>query len=226
MNMVICMYDMLLQDLEYQEIMQKIDSTHQDDGWDWEHGIGHAKRVSFYVENFLSSLLDDVTFIEYGKVVALLHDIGLSTSLSRDTHAQRSMEMSEPFLHKLKIPLKNQKIMKQAILDHSNGENFSSLLGVALYLADKLDVTYLRVQNSIVKNERNQSVSKIKQVNFCLSENSLYIYYLVEEGFRPIIFKEWKKCLQAPYKVASYLHYSIHFFINDKEIEFPYENKQ
>ena len=212
----------LLQDKEYQINMQKIDSTHKEDNWDWEHGIEHAKRVSQYVETILTSLNQNREMIEYGKVSALLHDIGLVQNEKKD-HAIRSAEMVEPFFHKLKIPLKYRKIIKQAILDHSNGENFKSLIGIALYLADKLDVSYKRVENSIVKNERNQSVQKIKNVEICFSENNLYINYIVEENFKPLIFQEWQKCWQAPYKVANHLKYILHFSINNIEVEFPYK---
>lgn len=215
------MYELILQDLEYQKIMQKIDSN-PIGSWDWEHGIGHAKRVSNYIEIILSCLTDDIELIEYGKVCGLLHDIGLVT-LEKEGHAKRSVEMLEPFFQKCKIPFKYRKMIQEAILDHSNGENFSSLLGVSLYLADKLDMTYRRVEKTTVKSMCNQSVLKIKDVKVLLSEDTLYIQYVVEDGFEPILFKEWPKCWQAPYKVADYLHYKVHFSINDMEVNFPYE---
>lgn len=212
------MYELILQDLEYQKIMEKI-ASNPIGSWDWDHGIEHAKRVSRYIEIILSCLTDDMDLIEYGKVCGLLHDIGLVT-FEKEEHAFRSVEMLEPFFQKFKIPFKYRKMIKEAILDHSNGENFSSLLGVSLYLADKLDVSYRRVENSTVKSACNQSVLKIKDVQVVFSENTLYVHYVVEDGFEPIIFKEWSKCWQAPYKVAEYLHYQVHFSINDMEVSF------
>ncbi len=62
--------------------MDTIDNTRYitNGKWDWEHGIGHAKRVSMYVKQRLTQLHESDRIITLGMCVALLHDIGLSES--------------------------------------------------------------------------------------------------------------------------------------------------
>jgi hypothetical protein len=54
--------------------------------WDWEHGLGHYKRVAEYVNKILVQLNGDERTIDLGMSVAFLHDIGLSKG-SKINHA-------------------------------------------------------------------------------------------------------------------------------------------
>ena len=150
-------YNNVLNNPEYLETVKKIEKIKfiTDGKWDWEHGLGHYKRVAYFVEKILKQLNADNHLIDLGMTAALLHDIGLING-KKQNHAIESSKIFANYLDKSMINNQEQKIIKQAILDHSNGNDIKSLIGLALVLADKLDVTYHRTKNSSIQDNINK----------------------------------------------------------------------
>ena len=88
---------------------------------------------------------------------ALLHDIGLSKGDKVD-HAIESSKMFTKFLDKNDITESEEEILRQAIMDHSKGNDIKPLVGLSLVLADKLDVTYDRTINSSIQDTINKEI--------------------------------------------------------------------
>ena len=78
------LYDKVLNNKEFLDTAKKIESIKfiTDGKWDWGHGLGHYKRVSKYVEKILLQLGADERTIDLGMTAALLHDIGLSKTVT------------------------------------------------------------------------------------------------------------------------------------------------
>ena len=112
------------------------------------------------------------------------------------------------------------EIIKQAILDHSKGNNIQSLIGLALVLADKLDVTYHRTINSSIQDWINKEIQKIKKVDIIIDNKNLIVKYFTEENFDVSVLKSWNKTITIPKKVANYLNKNYIFLINDREIKY------
>lgn len=214
------LYNKILTNTEYLETVKKIENIRfiTDGKWDWEHGLGHYKRVAKYVHKILSQLSVDERTIDLGMAAALLHDIGLIKGDKVD-HAIESGRIFTNFIDKNDISKKEKEILKQAITDHSKGKDIKSLVGLALVLADKLDVTYHRTENSSIQDTMNKEIQKIKKVDINISNKNLIVSYETGDNFDIIILTEWPKAVIVPYKVAKYLNKNFKFLINNKEID-------
>lgn len=213
------LYDKVLNNKEYLELVKKIEGTRfiTDGKWDWEHGLGHYKRVSLYVKEILTQLDANLRTIELGMVAALLHDIGLSSG-KKNGHAVRSSELFTKFIDKNDYSDEEIEILRQAIYDHSKGENIKFLIGLALVLADKLDVTYHRTINSSIQDTINKEIQKVKEVTITINDDSLIVNYTTDDTFDVCVLKEWKKAITIPKKVSEYLKRKYIFLINNKEV--------
>ena len=177
-------YNNVLNNPEYLETVKKIEKIKfiTDGKWDWEHGLGHYKRVAYFVEKILKQLNADNHLIDLGMTAALLHDIGLING-KKQNHAIESSKIFANYLDKSMINNQEQKIIKQAILDHSNGNDIKSLIGLALVLADKLDVTYHRTKNSSIQDNINKEFGKINNVDINITNENLIVNYYTNEDF-------------------------------------------
>ena len=213
-------YNNVLNNPEYLETVKKIEKIKfiTDGKWDWEHGLGHYKRVAYFVEKILKQLNADNHLIDLGMTAALLHDIGLING-KKQNHAIESSKIFANYLDKSMINNQEQKIIKQAILDHSNGNDIKSLIGLALVLADKLDVTYHRTKNSSIQDNINKEFSKINNVDINITNENLIVNYYTNEDFNIEILKEWPKSICIPYKVAKYLNKNYFFKVNGNNID-------
>ena len=215
------LYNKILNNEEYLNIVKKIENTKfiTDGKWDWEHGLGHYKRVATYVSEILTQLNADKRTIELAMVSALLHDIGLSKGDKID-HAIESSKMFSKFISKNDVTDKELEILRQAIYDHSKGNDIQSLVGLSLVLADKLDVTYHRTINSSIQDKINKEIQKIKKVNIIIDDKNLIVNYVADNNFDVKVLTNWKKAITIPEKVAKYLNKTFIFLVNDKEIEY------
>lgn len=206
---------MLLSDSEYLNLIHQIDTFHfiQDEKWDWEHGLGHATRTAYYIKDILTQLESDSRTVELGSIAALLHDIGLSKGNKKE-HALVSGAMANHYLEKLPLSSEECKRIIQAIQDHSNGTDIQSSIGLALVLADKLDITYHRTIDSTIQDTINQNIQRIKKVTLIMNNDTMRLNYMVEEGFQKQLLKEWNKCLIIPMKIATYLKKQFVFELN------------
>lgn len=214
------LYDKLLNNEEYLNTVKEIEKIKfiTDGKWDWEHGLGHYKRVASYVNKILIDLNADYRVIELGMTAALLHDIGLSKGDKVD-HAIESSKMFTKFLDKNDITESEEEILRQAIMDHSKGNDIKSLVGLSLVLADKLDVTYDRTINSSIQDTINKEIQKIRSVDINITDDNLIVYYKTIDNFDINILKNWPKAITIPYKVAKYLNKNYIFMINDVQTD-------
>lgn len=215
------LYNKILNNSEYLDTVKKIENVKfiTNGKWDWEHGLGHYKRVAEYVNKILLQLNCDERTIDLGMSAALLHDIGLSKG-SKINHAIESSLMFGKFIDKNDITQDEEEILRQAISDHSKGDNIKSLVGLSLLLADKLDVTYHRTENSSIQDKINKEIQKIRNVDIQITENNLEVIYTTQGEFDAnILLKNWSKAITVPYKVANYLNKKYIFIINNKEID-------
>lgn len=213
------MYETILNNPKYKEVVNTIEKMKfiTNGKWDWEHGLGHYKRVANYVETILKQLNENERTIELGKCAALLHDIGLSKSGTKKIdHALISSQMFRDYLENTHITKEEEKILEEAIKDHSNGNNIKTNLGLALLLADKLDVTYHRTINSSIQDEVNKEFQKIKKVDIKITKKELILNYNVEEELNLKNILEWQKSITIPEKVAKYLNKEFIFMINNE----------
>lgn len=214
------LYEKLLHNNNYRETVKKIENIRfiTDGKWDWEHGLGHYKRVAQFTKEILSQLKVDERTIELGMVAALLHDIGLVKGDKID-HAIESSKIFMNYLDKDDISKEEEETLKQAISDHSKGNNIKSIIGLALVLADKLDVTYHRTENSTIQDTMNKEIQKIKKVTIKITNEDLMINYTTDDDFNLNIFKEWPKAITIPYKTSKYLNRKFIFKMNENNID-------
>ena len=97
--------------------------------------------------------------------------------------------------------------------------NIKSIVGAALFLADKLDVTYHRTENSSINDEINNEIKKIRKVNIDFKGNEMIISYTTDQTFNPKILCNWKKAITAPIKVAKYLNKEVRFLLNNDDLD-------
>ena len=210
------LYDKLLNNEDFLETVKKIENIKfiTDGKWDWEHGLGHYKRVAEYVKEILLQLGNDERTIDLGMTAALLHDIGLSKGDKVD-HAIESGKMFVNFIDEKDITQYEKEALKQAITDHSKGNNIETLIGLSLVLADKLDVTYHRTINSSIQDKMNKEIQKIRKVDINITDNELIVHYTTDPNFDINILKDWSKAITVPYKVSKYLKKDYRFMINN-----------
>lgn len=215
------MYEEILKNKDYLEVVNKIENMKfiTDGKWDQEHGLNHYKRVANYIKKILTQLNADQRTIELGMAAALLHDIGLSESGTDKTdHGIISSKMFIKFITS-DITKDEKKIIEHAIADHSKGNDIKSIIDLSLVLADKLDVTYHRTENSSIQDEINKEVQKIRSVDIEISENKLTVSYSVVGNFDINILKNWDKAITIPKKIANYLNKEYIFYVNDRRID-------
>lgn len=214
------LYNKILANKKYLDTADKINNIKfiNNGKWDWEHGLGHYKRVAQYVKKILSQLNADERTIDLGMSAALLHDIGLIKG-TKTNHALESSKIFIDFIDKDDITFDEEETLRQAIIDHSNGNNIQSLIGLALVLADKLDVTYHRTINSSIQDVINKEIQKILKVDIIINEKELIVEYTTSSDFDINILNNWPKAIIIPQKVADYLNKEFVFFINNKKID-------
>lgn len=149
---------------------------------------------------------------------ALLHDIGLSKGDKVD-HALESSRIFKNFIEREDLTEDEFEVLKQAIQDHSKGNKITSLVGLALVLADKLDVTYHRTINSSIQDAMNKEIQKIKKVDIKITDECLIVHYFAKNDFDFNRLHDWPKAVTIPYKAANYLNKNFVFLMNDKKMD-------
>lgn len=215
------LYEQLLRSSSYLKTVEKIDDIKfiSNGKWDWDHGLNHYKRVAQYVKLILVQLGANERMIDLAMTAALLHDIGLCNG-KKQNHAFASSKIFSFFLSDMNISLDEIEVLKQAILDHSNGAQIQSLVGMALVLADKLDVTYHRTINSSIKDDMNLEILKIKKVDIIINRYQLIVQYTTDVDFNEGILSYWPKAITIPLKVSQYLNKEYIFLINGSKVDY------
>ena len=214
------LYDKLLSNQMFLDTVEKIENIKfiTNGKWDWEHGLGHYKRVAEYVRVILLQLDADERTIDLGMTAALLHDIGLSKGDKVD-HAVESSKIFVDFICNDDVTHDEVELLRQAIFDHSKGNNIQSLIGLSLVLADKLDVTYHRIVNSCIQDIMNKEIQKIQKVDINITDKDLIVQYTTNSSFDVNVLKDWPKAITIPYKVSEFLNKSFKFIVNNVNID-------
>ena len=214
------LYDKLLSNQMFLDTVEKIENIKfiTNGKWDWEHGLGHYKRVAEYVRVILLQLDADERTIDLGMTAALLHDIGLSKGDKVD-HAVESSKIFVDFICNDDATHDEVELLRQAIFDHSKGNNIQSLIGLSLVLADKLDVTYHRTVNSGIQDIMNKEIQKIQKVDINITDKDLIVQYTTNSSFDVNVLKDWPKAITIPYKESEFLNKSFKFIVNNVNID-------
>lgn len=214
------MYNKIVNDDEYLNMISEIEKHHfiTDGKWDWEHGLEHAKMVTTYIERILEALHVDDHTLELGLISGVLHDIGLVNGVKQN-HAYNSANLANEYLKKFNLSDNDIKIIVQAIQDHSRGSDIESVVGAALLLADKLDLSKHRVIASTVKDDINREFLKVDNVTVDITAEDLIVNYTANNDFNVNILKNWNKSISVPIKVAKYFNKNLIFKINNQEYD-------
>lgn len=215
-------YEEILNNKDYLELVKNIENIKfiNNGKWDWEHGLGHYIRVANYVKKILSQLNSGSRDIDLGMATALLHDIGLSKcDIDKIDHGIKGSKIFRNYIMNTNITEEESNVIEQSIIDHSNGNNISSLIGLALVLADKLDVTFHRTINSSIQDKMNKEIQKIRNVDIEINNNELIVKYTTTGDFDINILNDWEKAITIPKKTANYLNKNFIFIVNNKKIE-------
>lgn len=170
-------------------------------------------------KKILTQLNVDDRTVEIGMVAALLHDIGLSKG-DKTEHALESSRIFKKFIDEKDFSETELIMLEQAIKDHSKGNNIQTLIGLALVLADKLDVTFHRTINSSIQDKMNKEIQKIKSVDIEINNHELIVKYLVTNDFNKKFLNDWNKVVLIPLKAAKYLKKKYIFTINNEVVDY------
>ena len=218
-------YKQILYNKDYLEKVRKIEKMKfiTDGKWDWEHGLGHYKRVAKYVEKILIQLKADERTVELGMVAALLHDIGLEESgTEKIEHGIKGSKIFRNFLKNTNITKEEENILEHAIADHSKGNEIKNLIDLSLVLGDKLDVTYHRTENSSIQDTMNKEIRKIRNVDIEITDDKLIVKYTVDGQLDLNILMTWEKAVTIPQKIAKYLNKEYLLLVNGRRATSPY----
>ncbi|MCL2198950.1 MAG: HD domain-containing protein [Defluviitaleaceae bacterium] len=180
------------------------------------HGRAHAMFVVDRAEYILKSLGYDDKTVKLGKIAALLHDIG--NIAGRWNHARKSAALAAVFLDG-HFSVEEKNMIVQAIDDHSNGENISSVVGAALLIADKLDVSKKRILNWENLDGFTKKMLEIDDVSIEITGKAMTINYVTNKNFCKASFiDDYKKGFSIPRKAAKYLCCECVFQFNGEEV--------
>ena len=209
-------YEYLLNDKELTNLLSSINQT-DTNAYTACHGSYHAGFVEKRVEKILTDLNYDKRTIEIGKITGLIHDIGCISG--KKGHALKSSQMCKKFLCKINVTTLEKKIITQAILDHSNGNNIKSAIGASLLIADKTNLSKKRILNSNDVNNYHKNLLEVDKVDVSIIRKDMIINFVAYDKFSIIKLNElWNKAFIVPVKAAKYLNYTVIFTINDIQI--------
>jgi len=168
------------------------------------HGRAHTMSVVDVTEYILKSLSYNSRIIEFGKIAALLHDIGRIAG--RANHAEKSAALAQIILDKSDFSTEERSMIIQAIKDHSKAENISSAIGAAIYIADKIDITKSRILPLGIIDPWHKNLLEIKGVKINISSNEITVDYITTDAFsKELLLSEYDKKIEMIVKAAAYL---------------------
>jgi len=184
------------------------------------HGRYHAMYVVGVVENILQSLSYDIRTVELGKIAALLHDIG--NIAGRWNHARKSAALASVLLdYPVDLSQEEKSMIIQAIEDHSAGNNISSAIGAAVFIADKVDITKKRIQRFENSDPFHKNLQQINDAKICASNDAITINYITSDAFsKENLLSEYIKKFEMSVKAATHLGCTYHVQFNGVEEKF------
>lgn len=196
------------------------------------HGRYHAMYVVKVIEHILRALSYDNNTVELGKIAGLLHDIGCT--YGKKEHAWMSSNMCVEFLNKTNLAQEDKYIIFHAIQDHSNGNNINSVIGAALLIADKIDVSKnrgfyvkkdLKNKGLIIEEDLNKKddLCEIEDIDIIILNNVITFNFITNGSFsklKDILLKTTMESFMKIEKGSKYLNCICVFKINGEKVEF------
>lgn len=189
--------DFIFKDSQIIEQYQAIETYETNTGGIAHHNLTHVMNVAQRVEQLLSALNCDETFIQEAKVAAYLHDIG--SVEGKENHALKSYEFAKQYINQQKITLTYEPLVLEAIKHHSENVETDNLMALSLILADKLDITKDRLAQAGYAVDGFNQLQYINQVNVQIEDEQLVISFECQEAFDELAYntfyfsqKVWK----------------------------------
>lgn len=146
-----------------------------------KHSQSHINNVVKTVSDTLTCLDYSQEIIEDAKIAAVLHDIGCIEG--KDHHAERSYKMAKKYLKANKIKLNNQKMVLDAIKNHSDGFETNNIITLAIIFADKIDLTKNRLNKLGYAMTGVRQMAHINEVKVSTANNCLSIQFVLDKNF-------------------------------------------
>jgi len=199
------------------DIYNKIEEISVKEFWA-THGWTHILKVINTVENVMTKLICNEEIIECGKIAALLHDIGCIKG--KTNHALESYNMANEYLLGKDISPEYKKIILDAIIDHSEGKNLTSIVGAVLVFADKIDYDKLRLMPLVYEIENFNEIQYIDNIDILLSDSCLTVKFVVSNLFNRASIEKFyftPKMFKAINNFSKYLNMESCVKLNDVE---------
>lgn len=205
-------FEILRADTELNDLLSSINEAHTE-VYSTCHGSYHANFVACRAGTILADLHFDNRTVEVGKIAGLLHDIGCISG--KDNHAMKSSQMCEKFLCKTNLTSIEKDVIIQAIVDHSDGNDIKSVVGAALLIADKTDLSKERILDHTDLNNYHKNLLEVENVDVSIQGSEMIINFVASEKFSVIVVHElWSKAFYIPAKAAKYLGCAAVFMVN------------
>jgi len=149
-----------------------------------------------------------------GKIAALLHDIG--SIAGRRNHAQKGSALASVLLDDLtSVTTEEKSMIVQAIEDHSAGNNISSAIGAAVFIADKVHIIKRRVRLTEDIDPWHINLLEMEDMELCISGNTMTINFMTTGVFsKELLLSEYKSKLELIAEAAKYLGCICHINFN------------
>lgn len=191
-------FNKIKNDEEIIQIYNKISELEdKNKGWA-HHNLDHVNNVVELVEKLLKELKYNQNFIEEAKIAAILHDVGCIEG--KEGHALRSYEYAKKYLKENNIKLESEKLVLDAIKNHSNGFDTDNVIALALILSDKLDIKKTRVAKEGYNIKGMRQLQFIDDILIKINKNILEINFICDEQIDKMELEEFyftKKVFKA-----------------------------
>ncbi len=174
-------YSQIAKDNFIQDIYKKISYLEDNQIFYCNHSQFHINNVVKTVNDTSTCLGYSQEIIEDAKIAAVLHDIGCIKG--KDNHAERSYEMAKKYLKSNNIKLNNQKMVLDAIKNHSDGFETDNIITLAIIFADKIDLTKNRLNKIGLTMSGVRQMEHIKDVKVRTTGDCLSIQFVVDKKF-------------------------------------------
>ncbi|MCR5573181.1 MAG: HD domain-containing protein [Candidatus Saccharibacteria bacterium] len=200
-----------------------------------DHGPKHWTSVADLARNFVLNTTGSYNDAILADVAGLLHDCGRICGNER--HPENGAQIARAFLmarfnkpNELADPyqprLSDSDIdtICHAIANHSNGQEINTIVDVAVFFADKIDVTRDRDRVHTSSSIISEQATKIKRVYYEITDSSLVLHYETSGDFDSDVFFRWRKAYDAPAAAAKFISKNLEFYIDNKRFNLPTPN--
>lgn len=219
-------FNKIKNDEEIIQIYNKIsESEDKNKGWA-HHNLDHVNNVVELVEKLLKELKYNQNFIEEAKIAAILHDVGCIEG--KEDHALRSYEYAKKYLKENNIKLENEKLVLDAIKNHSNGFDTDNIIALTLMLSDKLDIKKSRVAKEGYNIKGMRQLQFIDDILIKINNNILEINFICDEQIDKMELEEFyftKKVFKAIKSFSDKMQLAANVLFNYNKWESFFEIK-